>query len=89
MVKHTEARVTEDLATLIQVGTAEIHTMVTGTQDGIETHMEVILVVMVGLMVVMTGMEVLATMEDTIRVGIEHTGGNRVQEDMEATIGDS
>jgi len=40
-------------------------------------------------MVVMTDMEILAAMEDTIRVGIEHTGGNRVQEDMEATIGDS
>ena len=89
MVKHTEARVSEDLATRIQVDTAGIHTMVTETQDGIETHMEVILVVMVGLMVVITGMEILATMEDTIRVGIEHTGGNRIQEDMEATIGDS
>ena len=63
--------------------------MVTETQDGIETHMEVILVVMVGLMVVMTGMEILWTMEDTIRVGIEHMGGIRIQEDMEATIGDS
>jgi len=42
VVKHTEARVTEDLATRIQVGTAGIHTMVTETQDGVETHMEVI-----------------------------------------------
>ena len=84
-----ETRGTEDLATRIQVGTAGIRTMVTETQDGMEAYMEVILAVMVGLMVVMTGMEILRTTEDTIRVGIEHMGGNRLQEDMEATIGDS
>ena len=89
VVKGTETRATEVLATRIQVDTAEIRTMVTETQDGIQTRMEVILAVMVGLMVVMTGMEILRTMEDTIRVGIEHMGGHRIQEDMEAAIGDS
>ena len=58
VVKGIETRATEDLATRIQEGTAGIHTLVTETQDGIETFMEAILVVMIGFMLIMTGMEI-------------------------------